>query len=54
MLSKMAMDTAFSHKIEEKETTPSLTQNESSLQHFFLTSIISQKDMTEKRKGNDT
>lgn len=51
----MAMDMAFRHGIEEKETTPSLTQNESSLQHFsFLISIISQKEMAVKRKGNDT
>lgn len=51
----MVMDTDFCHRMEEKETIPSLRQNESSLHHFsFLMSLISQKHTTEKRKGNDT
>lgn len=49
------MDTAFCHRMEEKEPIASLTENESSVQHFsFLMSLISQKHTTEKRKGNDT
>lgn len=45
----IVIDTAFCHRMEEKNT--SLTQNESSLQNFsFLMSLISQKHMVEKKK----
>lgn len=50
-MSKMVMDTAFCHSMEEREIIPNLTQNESSLQDFsFLMSLISQKHMTKEKK----
>lgn len=51
ILSKMVIDAALSHRMEEQKTTPNFTQNESSLWHLFWMSLISQKHTTEKKKG---